>query len=245
MRSPTHRYVTAFSIRLGLAPVRTLIAQTNRPAAGHWACFSGFEFDPIYVTPVWDGTATMENVQTAFTQMLATRYGYQGRVSCSRANMSGSTLAGVEAGRKDRDAQWEKSGKKVVQTGWTFGAPDPAPAAPAENPPSPSPSPAAASPEPAKWAVCRMTGALMGATKSFVSAVMEPPGTIDKDSLERAFARFLGTKFKVTPHNTECATSPSQSGAAAKLKAWMDEAAKHRARYGPTADTRWVYAGAA
>ena len=80
----------------------------------------------------------------------------------------------------------------------------------------------------------------MGATKSFVSGVMELPGTIGKDSLQKAFAGFLATKFKVTPRNTECGTSPSQTGATAELKAWIDEAAKHRAKYGPTTDTHWV-----
>ncbi len=84
----------------------------------------------------------------------------------------------------------------------------------------------------------------MGATKSYVSGVMELPGTIDKDSLEKAFARYLNIKFRVTPRTTECGTSASQSGAAAELKAWLDDATKHRAKYGPTTDTRWVYAGA-
>jgi hypothetical protein len=239
MRTPTAGLVTAFSILLALAPIRTVVAQDDRPAAGRWLCFSGFESDPIYVTAAWDGTAAMAEVRSAFSQMLASRYGYKDRISCSRANLAGSTRAGVEAGRKARDAQWEKSGKKIVQTGWTFGSPDAAAAAPPANPPSPAPA-AGASAQSGQWAVCRMTTGPNGAKKNYVSGVMELPGTIGKDSLAKRFAGFLRTMYKVIQRTAECGASPSQDGAAAQLKAWKDAAAKHPATYGPTTDTHWV-----
>ncbi|HEV8196882.1 MAG TPA: hypothetical protein VGP87_09605 [Gemmatimonadales bacterium] len=239
MRTPPARLVTACAILLAFAPVRTVLAQDDRPAAGRWLCFSAFESDPIYVTSAWDGTAAMAEVRSAFSQMLASRYGYKDRISCSRANIASSTLAGVEAGRKARDAQWEKSGKKIVQTGWTFGSPDAAAAAPPANPPSPAPAPAASA-QPAQWAVCRMTTGPNGAKKNYVSGVMALPGTIDKDSLAKRFAGFLRTMYKVIQRTAQCGTSPSETGATAQLKAWIDAAARHRATYGPTTDTHWV-----
>jgi hypothetical protein len=86
---------------------------------GRWQCASGAEKDPVYVTPVWDGTQMPEEVHHAFEQMLRAKYGYSGRVSCSRADMV-STMATIQAGHEAQYTAWEKSGKKIVRTGWTF-----------------------------------------------------------------------------------------------------------------------------
>ena len=120
MKSLTGLLVLAPAVFLTVLPIRRLAAQSDRPAEGHWACFSAYEDNPIYVTPVWDGTATMDDVNSAFAHLLLTKYGYKGRVSCSRADMSGSTLAGLSAGREQEFAQWRKNGKQVVPTGWTY-----------------------------------------------------------------------------------------------------------------------------
>ena len=130
MKSLTALLVLASSVFLISVPARRLAGQTDRPAEGHWACTSGNEFPTIYVTPVWDGIATMNDVSSAFAQQLSTKYGYKGRVSCSRANMSGSALAGFQAGNEQQYSQWQKSGKQVVQTGWTYSSARAAPIAP-------------------------------------------------------------------------------------------------------------------
>lgn len=140
MKSPARILVIAASFLLSLAPLRGLAAQPNRVLAGHWGCTSLQSADTIYVSSLWDGTATMPAVGAAFTDRLATKYGYKaGRVSCSRADMAGSTFAKIDADREKQFAQWEKSGKKVIRTGWTYGPAKKADTTAAAKPPATSP----------------------------------------------------------------------------------------------------------
>jgi hypothetical protein len=95
-------------------------AQDDRPREGHWSCYSDYNQSTVYTSPVWDATAFMDQVSNGFGQFLFAKYGYKGRVSCSRADLSGSTLAGLTAGNRDRNAQWKAGGKPVVETTFTF-----------------------------------------------------------------------------------------------------------------------------
>ncbi len=103
-----------------LAIGQGLAAQSEPPQPGHWSCQSAIVDNTIYSSAVFDAAALMNEVQTGFQQFLAAKYGFKNQVFCGRADMSGSTLAGLEAGVKDRDAQLRNSGKQVVETGWTF-----------------------------------------------------------------------------------------------------------------------------
>jgi hypothetical protein len=140
MKSPARILVIASSILLTLAPLRGLTAQPNtRPVAGHWGCTSLQTADTIYVSATWDGAATMQAVTAAFANRLATKYGYKGHASCSRADMAGSTFAKIEADAEKQFAAWEKSGKKVIPTGWTYGPAKKADTTAAAKPPATSP----------------------------------------------------------------------------------------------------------
>ena len=120
MRFPLRCCVLAFSSLL--IPARILAAQgDDRPQEGHWSCFTAYDpGESIYVTPVWDGAALMQEVSNAFSGFLFTKYGYKDRVFCSRAIMSGSTVAKLTGDNESRNKQWAAAGKKIVATGWTF-----------------------------------------------------------------------------------------------------------------------------
>lgn len=85
-----------------------------------WSCHTALEGAQIYVTPVWNGVAMPEEVYNAFEQELLTRYRYKGRVFCARAIPAASTMEKLRGDDERRDAQWRASGKRVVQTSWTF-----------------------------------------------------------------------------------------------------------------------------
>ena len=68
MISPTRFLPLAFLLCFAFVPFRNAAAQSDRPAEGRWLCFSGYENNPIYVTPVWNGTHIGDEVQAAFKQ---------------------------------------------------------------------------------------------------------------------------------------------------------------------------------
>ncbi len=87
---------------------------------GHWMCQSVGSETTFYFSDVFDANALGSEVANAFTQALAAKYGAKTQVSCSMAYMSGSTVAGLQAGRKTQAAQLRQSGKTAVETGWVF-----------------------------------------------------------------------------------------------------------------------------
>jgi hypothetical protein len=87
---------------------------------GHWMCQSVGSETTFYFSDVFDANALSGEVANAFSQALAAKYGVKTRISCSVAYMSGSTVAGLQAGRKTQAAQLRQSGKTVVETGWVF-----------------------------------------------------------------------------------------------------------------------------
>ena len=95
--------------------------QDTRPREGHHHCYA---FTPdqktFYTTTVWDGTAFLEEVSNVFSQELLTRYGYRGRVSCSRAEQALSPLAKITKDFQDLAAQWRARGANVVNVPWTY-----------------------------------------------------------------------------------------------------------------------------
>ena len=118
MNSPGPLLVVVLASGLAIGP--GLAAQGDAPQPGHWSCQTVIVNHTIYLSGVFDETALMNEVATGFAQLLVTKYGFKDHVSCGRATMSGSTLAGLQAGQKDQVAQLRKRGETVVETGWIF-----------------------------------------------------------------------------------------------------------------------------
>jgi hypothetical protein len=114
------RLLLALLFASGFAIGPRLVAQDNNPQLGHWSCRSIIVDNTMYVSAVFDETALMDEVQTGFAQLLVAKYGFKDHVSCGMAYMSGSTLAGLQAGQQDQLNQLRKQGRKVVETGWVF-----------------------------------------------------------------------------------------------------------------------------
>jgi hypothetical protein len=77
-------------------------------------------FSDIFLAPGKDADA----VSQAFSQMLATKYGYTGRVSCPLAFKTAEALKQLQNQHKPYAAQRAQQGRKIVETGWTYkGAP--------------------------------------------------------------------------------------------------------------------------
>ena len=119
MRTPLRVSLVTLAFTICLAPM--LAAQDDRPQEGRWSCFTAYDAGPtIYVTPVWDETALISEVQNGYAQHLLTEYGFTGQVFCSRATMDGSTTAQLTTDNASRNRAWEADGKRIVDTGWRF-----------------------------------------------------------------------------------------------------------------------------
>jgi hypothetical protein len=248
MKSPTV-FLFASSVFLAIVPVQKLAGQSELPADGHWSCVSGYEDNPVFVTPVWDGRAAMDDVKDAFKQFLSAKYSYKGRVSCGRADIGGSTLAGLRAGKEQEQAQWRKNGKTVVQTGWTFGSANAA-ASPAAGQPAPSPPPqerggAAATSSAQKttmYEVCRMLGQGDGVRGTrgitiYFSGIM-PRGNVNDEDYANAFSAYMVKRYGLPPRTPECGAMPSRAEAQKAINGWMNES-----KINKYVQTEWTYTG--
>jgi hypothetical protein len=141
MTSGNRLFVLTFMASLAMV---VLSAQGERPAAGYWECRTFAPDGTLYVTPVWELTAAWDDVNRAWTQFLAAKYGYKRNAFCSRANIpSPKTLADLKAEQDRYLDQVRNSGMPIVQTGWTYSSASPSAAAAT---PAPAPSPTPASP---------------------------------------------------------------------------------------------------
>lgn len=106
---------------LALSLPSAALAQDTRAREGHHHCYAFTEDQKTYYTTgVWDGTFFLQEVSNAFSQELLARYGYKGRVTCSRAEQDLSTLAKITTDFQDLAAQWRARGANVVDVPWTY-----------------------------------------------------------------------------------------------------------------------------
>jgi hypothetical protein len=243
MKSPTGVFVLAVAVGLTIAPVQRLTGQSDLAADGRWSCFSGYEDNPIYVTPVWDARGIADDVAAKFKEMLATKYNYKGRVSCGRADMATSTLAGLQAGKEQEQAQWRKNGKTIVQTGWTYGsagaATTPPAGQPATNPPAPAAG-ASSSQTPTMYELCRQLGrgdGLRGTTgvTVYFSGIMER-GKFNDEDFVKGFSAYLGKKYGRPNTSPECVAYPSKAEAQKAIDTW-----KAGSKVNKYVQTGWTY----
>jgi hypothetical protein len=94
-----------------------------------WSCLSNPNDDTIYMSGVFEsrapagglGNGGAIGVDTAFTQMLATRYGVKTWAACAMAQPGPNVLAKAQSDQKSYAAQLARQGKKVIETGWAYG----------------------------------------------------------------------------------------------------------------------------
>ena len=237
MKSPT---IVLFAVWLAIAPVRKLAGQSDRPADGRWSCFSGYEDNPIYVTRVWDAKAVMDDVGAKFKEFLSAKYAYKGRVSCGRADMGTSTLAGLQAGKEQEQAQWRKNGKTIVQTGWTFGGANAGASPAAAGQPAPGPSPSSAQ-KTTQYEVCRMLGqgdgvrGTRGITVYFSGII--PRANLNDEDFVKGFSAYMTKQYGIPVNRVpDCAAYPSQGEAQKGIDGWMGES-----KINKYVQTGWTY----
>jgi hypothetical protein len=121
------RYLMAFTVAtlIALTTAQAACAQADMNGPGYWQCQSYMgNTNTIYFSKVFEGTAD-QPVNPAFDQMLGAKYGFMGGGSCGIAWKTGTTMEKLQADAKNAFSQLSASGKKVIETGWTFspGAP--------------------------------------------------------------------------------------------------------------------------
>lgn len=87
---------------------------------GYYICES-MGGDTSYFSDIFLGPGDMAVVTEAFKQMLAAKYGYTNRVTCPLAFKTAATLKQMQDQHKPYTAQRAQQGRKIVETGWTYG----------------------------------------------------------------------------------------------------------------------------
>ena len=112
-----------YSLLVTLLATSALHAQDDRPAKGYWRCDTNYGPTTIYATPFMDWTGFGQELQNGFQQYLLTKYGYNDRVLCSRANPGPDILAKIQADQQRAYAQYRAQGKTVIEVPWTITSP--------------------------------------------------------------------------------------------------------------------------
>ena len=87
---------------------------------GYYICET-MEGDTSYFSDIFLGPGDASAVGKGFREMLAAKYGYTGRVNCPRANNSPDVLKLLQEQHAPYAAQRAQQGRKIVETGWTYG----------------------------------------------------------------------------------------------------------------------------
>lgn len=228
---------------------------------GYWSCQSAADQDTIYFSSTWDGTA--HNDDKAFAQFLTTKYGYNGRATCSLLYKAGNTLATLQRSHDAKVSQWRSQGKKVVETGWTNnGAPALTAAAPegpvtpvvADKPKAPAPDPddqpmaAKKSPDDHPMAAKKdvpMSHFYCATQKSgdkplYFTGAFEAPSS-ELAAVDHAFQAYLSQKYGYAgPIAVSCYNQPSVAAADQRKQAAIISLKKTPAT---VIDTGWKYQG--
>jgi hypothetical protein len=204
-------------------------AQGDREMDGYWFCYSQPDQDPIYVTPVWDARVIQDLITIEFRKVLAAKYNYKGLVSCGAASkaFAQNTFAKTEADHQQQIAVWQKSGRKIVQTGWTSAQPPIGPPA-------------------ANWSACGATIVANGGSpyagpfETYVTAAFDA-GSASQGDQEAAFTTFLKTKYAIatTDLHPQCTMMGDEAGAQRAIKIWTDNGS----RRGKVIETGWKMGG--
>ena len=120
-------------------------AQGSTTVPGYVLCNTIPSGDTVYFTALFEVVPGRKGdtgeYQTAFADMLRSKYNVTDRVSCGYAYKSTADLQHLSDGQRATEAQWRSNGKKVVDTGWTWNG-----ASALNLPPAAAPAPAAPPP---------------------------------------------------------------------------------------------------
>lgn len=206
-------------------------AQGDRPLTAFWYCYSQPNQDPVYVSAVWDAREIPDEITANFHKYLVAKHNYRGNVgnvNCAGASKAYAvnTMAKTESDFKAQQAGWQKSGMKIVPTGWTGAA---APVGPA----------------PVQWASCSAAVVAAGGQvgrgpyETYVSAPFDA-GTALTPALQESFKSFLKTKYGITTTdlNPYCEFAENEVRALAAIKIRSDRGKAT----GKLIDTAWKFA---
>lgn len=121
-------------VLLALAVQPSIGGEASENYKGLWECRNVPIQQAAYFSGIFEANADRGEVQKAYTQMLAAKYGYQGQTNCGVAtSTSPEMLAKLKEDQARYVKQLQQSQIKVVVTGWVFAgaaapAPSPAPA---------------------------------------------------------------------------------------------------------------------
>jgi len=101
-----------------LSPLAAFASQGSL-SPGYYIC-EAMEGNTSYFSDIFLGPGDADAVSKAFSQMLATKYSYTGRVSCPIAYKTPEGLKRLQDQHKPYAAQRAQQGRKIVETGWTY-----------------------------------------------------------------------------------------------------------------------------
>lgn len=209
-----------FAFILALSVHRSVAGEASAVSDGIWQCQNVPIQQTAYFSATFEGRADRGEVQRAYTQMLAAKYGYQGQANCGVAtSRTPEMLAKLRDDQARYVKQLRQSQVKVVETGWVFaGASVAAPAqAPVSAPVAPVAT-AAVSNSPTKLWVCRgNTNAPsrdMYITKPFAAGT----DLTTQRKMQPALARYMQEHYK--PTSMMCDYYGTQAEADARV-AWL------------------------
>jgi hypothetical protein len=122
MKAPSSAVVLALTVAIpvALAPDRTVAGETLATNDGYWQCQNAPIETTAFLSEIFEMNAAMGAVQSAFAQLLSTKYGFKGQVSCGMAYKGPTILAKLKDDHARYVKQLNQQGIKVVETGWTY-----------------------------------------------------------------------------------------------------------------------------
>lgn len=205
--------------------------QSDRPRDGYWRCFTAPDQNPIYFTGVWEERALATDVHAGFVKFLADKYGYKGRVSCATSTKGPSDLAKAKADSLALQQHYQKSGSKVIDTGWTHQTSAAAGTLPASGATAAVAAPAPAQGQPTHWSACKIDRYAPGATvngpfNTYISDVFPVDPKVNP-ALVKAYGQFISAKYGPERDNPLCNVRTSEAGVREMHKTWIGEANKN------------------
>lgn len=105
-----------------LVPVAAFARQSDL-SPGYYECES-MEGNTSYFSDIFLGPGDADAVGKGFSQMVAAKYGYSGRISCPIAFKTPEGLKRLQDQHQSYAEQRAQQGRKIVETHWTYnGAP--------------------------------------------------------------------------------------------------------------------------
>lgn len=206
-------------VLLALAAHRGVAGEASNDDDGYWECRNIPIENTAYFSAIFEAKADRGVVATSFAQMLAAKYGYQGRANCGVAIIkTPATLAKAKDDQARYATQLRQSQIKVVLTGWVYAG-----ASAAAPTPAPTSAPVAtATPLPAsaytKLWVCRGNTNAPSRDMYITKPFPVTDGLMNWRKTQAALASYMQANYKPTVMN--CDNFATQAEAEARVE-WL------------------------